>query len=41
VTARLSHDEVTDADLLSRAREDPEGFGVFYDRHEARALSGT
>ena len=37
--AKVRHDETTDADLLSRTREDPEAFGVFYDRHEAALLA--
>jgi RNA polymerase sigma factor (sigma-70 family) len=31
--------ETTDAELLSRTREDPEAFGAFYDRHEAGLLA--
>lgn len=37
--ARVSYAEITDADLLSRTREDPEAFGAFYDRHEAALLA--
>jgi DNA-directed RNA polymerase specialized sigma24 family protein len=37
--ARVRYDGITDADLLSRTREDPEAFGVFYDRHEAALLA--
>jgi RNA polymerase sigma factor (sigma-70 family) len=37
--ARVSYAETTDADLLSRTREDPEAFGAFYDRHEATLLA--
>ena len=32
-------DELDDIDLLRRAREDPESFGVFYDRHAAAVLA--
>jgi RNA polymerase sigma-70 factor (ECF subfamily) len=31
--------DVSDAELLARAREDPESFGLFYDRHAERVLA--
>jgi RNA polymerase sigma factor (sigma-70 family) len=37
--ARVRYAEIADAELLSRTREDPEAFGVFYDRHEAVLLA--
>jgi RNA polymerase sigma factor (sigma-70 family) len=35
----VSYASATDAELLCLAREDPEAFGVFYDRFEAGVLS--
>jgi RNA polymerase sigma factor (sigma-70 family) len=35
----VSYADASDAELLSLTREDPEAFGVFYDRFEAAVLS--
>jgi hypothetical protein len=39
VTPIVSHAGATDAELLSRTREDPQAFGAFYDRFEADVLA--
>jgi DNA-directed RNA polymerase specialized sigma24 family protein len=35
----VRHAGATDAELLSRTREDPQAFGAFYDRFEADVLA--
>lgn len=35
----MDYDRLTDADLLARTAEDPEAFGVFYDRFEESVLA--
>jgi RNA polymerase sigma-70 factor (ECF subfamily) len=37
--ARIDYSGVSDADLLARTVNDPEAFGVFYDRFEAPVLA--